>query len=142
MTDTFTLRILATDRPFFEGECLSLVVPTASGQYGILAHHCNYVAAIVPGELDFTAVHDGMSERFRAAVSEGIVKVESNEVIVLVDTAERPEEIDEARARSDADAALEQRRPRAALPPPKPHRVLRRSSTTCKSNEPLKSYPE
>ena len=108
MTDTFTLRILATDRPFFEGECLSLVVPTASGQYGILAHHCNYVVAIVPGELDFTAVRDGMSERFRAAVSEGIVKVESNEVIVLVDTAERPEEIDEARARSDADAALEQ----------------------------------
>ena len=42
-----------------------------------------------------------------AAVSPGMVKVEANEVLVLVDSAERPEEIDEARARREADEARE-----------------------------------
>ena len=42
-----------------------------------------------------------------AAVSPGMVKVENNEVLVLVDSIERPEEIDEARARREADLARE-----------------------------------
>lgn len=103
----FSLHILAADRPFYEGECLSLVVPTLQGQYGILAHHCNYISAVVPGELDFTVEEDGIEKHIRAAVSEGIVKVENNEVLVLVDTAESPDEIDEKRARRAADAAKE-----------------------------------
>ena len=43
----------------------------------------------------------------KAAVSNGLVKVENGEVLVLVDTIERPEEIDANRARRDADAAKE-----------------------------------
>ena len=42
-----------------------------------------------------------------AAVSGGLGKVEDGEVLVLVDSAERPEEIDADRARRDADAAKE-----------------------------------
>lgn len=103
----FSLRILATDKPFFEGECLSLVVPALAGQYGIQAGHCNYVTAIVPGELDLTYEKDGKEVRVRAAVSEGIVKVEQGNVLVLVDTVELPEEIDENRARRAAEAARE-----------------------------------
>lgn len=103
----FFLHILAADKPFYEGECVSLVVPTLQGQYGIMAHHSNYISAVVPGELDFTVEEDGKEKRIRAAVSEGIVKVEKNEVLVLVDTAESPDEIDESRARRAADAAKE-----------------------------------
>lgn len=47
--ETFRLHILAADRPFYDGDCVSLVVPTPSGQYGVLAHHSDYIAAIVPG---------------------------------------------------------------------------------------------
>lgn len=72
----FFLHILAADKPFYEGECVSLVVPTLQGQYGIMAHHSNYISAVVPGELDFTVEEDGKEKRIRAAVSEGIVKVE------------------------------------------------------------------
>ena len=36
-----------------------------------------------------------------------MVKVERNDVLVLVDSAERPEEIDAARARREADQARE-----------------------------------
>ena len=42
-----------------------------------------------------------------AAVSQGLAKVENGGVLILVDTAERPEEIDAKRAKRDADAAKE-----------------------------------
>lgn len=102
--NTFSLLILATDKPFYDGECVSLVIPTVKGQCGIQAHHSNMIAAIVPGMLKFT-LPDG-KETF-AAVSSGIVKVENNHVLLLVDTAERPEEIDENRAKRSAEQAKE-----------------------------------
>lgn len=42
-----------------------------------------------------------------AAVSAGLIKVENNEVLILVDSAERPEDIDVNRARRAADEAKE-----------------------------------
>ena len=45
----FTLSVLAANHPLYVGECCSLVVPIAQGRYGILAHHSNTLAAIVPG---------------------------------------------------------------------------------------------
>ncbi len=47
-----------------------------------------------------------IAEKF-AAVSSGLVKVENNEVLVLVDSAERPEDIDENRAKRAAAEAKE-----------------------------------
>ncbi len=103
---TFNLSILAADCPFYEGPCESLVVPTSSGQYGILAHHSNMISAIIPGILTFRTEKGG--EMQVASVSNGLVKIEDNDVLVLVDTAERPEEIDENRARLAADQAREE----------------------------------
>ena len=100
----FKIHILASDNAFYEGPCESLVVPTIRGQYGILAGHSNLMSAVVPGKLVFR-VPDGEDQV--VAVSAGIVKVEKNEVLVLVDTAERPEEIDENRARRAAEEAKE-----------------------------------
>ena len=93
---TFHLRMLESDRPFFEGECESLSFPGTDGQYGVLAHHRNLIAAIVPGELTFRLAD---STEQSAAVSDGMIKIEDGDVLVLVDSAERPEEIDENRAR-------------------------------------------
>lgn len=101
---TFSLSVIAAERPFFEGECAALVVPTDDGQYGILAKHNNVIAAIVPGVLRFSLPS---GEENVAAVSEGIVKVENNRVLILVDTAEKPDEIDENRARRSAEQAKE-----------------------------------
>ena len=102
--DTFQVHILAADRSFYEGPCESLTVPTSDGELGILARHSSMLAAVVPGKLRFRVPgQDGQL----AAVSAGMVKVEDNEVLVLVDSAERPEEIDEARARREADQARE-----------------------------------
>lgn len=102
--NTFDLKILAAEKPLYEGDCISLVIPTIRGQYGIQAMHYNMTSAIVPGLLKLT-LPDGSD--IIAAVSEGIIKVEDNRVLILVDTAERPEEIDENRAKHAAAAAQE-----------------------------------
>ena len=102
--DTFQVHILAADRTFYEGPCLSLTIPTGDGQRGILAHHSNMIAAVQPGLLRYQPPGEPVQ---LAAVSMGMVKVEHNDVLVLVDAAERPEEIDAARARREADEARE-----------------------------------
>ena len=100
----FQVFILAADNVLYEGPCESLIVPTSQGQYGILANHSNMISAVIPGKLTYR-IPDG-EEQF-AAVSAGLVKVENNEVLVLVDTAERPEDIDVNRAKRAADEAKE-----------------------------------
>ncbi len=100
----FNLKILSADRPFYEGECCLLVVPTEDGEYGILANHHNVLTALVPGNLRFT---DGSGNTQTVVVSHGWTKVEKNNVLVLVETAELPEEIDEKRAKRAAAEAME-----------------------------------
>lgn len=102
--NVFTLVVFAAEKPFYEGKCTSLIIPTIDGQYGIQANHSNMIAAIVPGMLKMT---DSNGKEMLAAVSEGLVKVENNNVLLLVDTAERPEEIDENRAKRSAEQAKE-----------------------------------
>ena len=100
----FSVHILAADNVFYEGPCESLIVPVIDGQYGILADHSNTISAIAPGALTYRI--PGGSDQI-AAVSAGLVKIEDNDVLVLVDTAERPEDIDANRARRAADEAKE-----------------------------------
>ena len=102
--ELFQVHILAADRTFYDGPCISLTVPTSDGELGILAHHSPIIAAVQPGTLRYQAPGGDVQ---LAAVSPGMVKVENNEVLVLVDSAERPEEIDAARAQREADQALE-----------------------------------
>ena len=102
--ESFQVHVLAADRTFYEGPCVSLTIPTSDGEQGILAHHSDMIAAVLPGTLRYQ-VPDGPVQL--AAVSSGMVKIEKNEVLVLVDSVERPEEIDAARARREADEAQE-----------------------------------
>lgn len=102
--NTFTLNVLAAEKSFYQGECVSLVIPTNGGQYGVQAMHSNMIAAIIPGLLKITPPD---RDEIIAAVSGGIIKVENNHVLLLVDTAELPEEIDENRARRARDQAKE-----------------------------------
>ena len=100
----FSLNVLAAERTFYEGDCISLVIPTVDGMYGIQANHFNIIGAIVPGTLKITTPEN---KEIIAAVSEGFVKVEDNSVLILVDTAEYPEEIDANHARHTLEEAKE-----------------------------------
>mgnify|MGYP000217691527 CR=1 FL=1 len=109
---TFRLRILAAERTFYDGPCQSLMVPTIDGLYGLMALHENVVIAIIPGKLILRG-EDGREQV--AAVSEGMLKMENNEALVLVDTIERPEEIDRARAERARERAEERLRQKQSI---------------------------
>ena len=102
--ETFQVHILAADRIFYEGPCVSLTIPTIDGEQGILAHHSDMIAAVKPGMLRYQTPDSPVQ---LAAVSSGMVKIENNDVLVLIDSVERPDEIDAARARREADEARE-----------------------------------
>ena len=98
MAAPFHLDILAASVPFYRGDCVSLVLPTTDGEYGILANHSNAVGAVTAGELRFETAE---GEQRRAAVAPGLFK------------AERPEDIDvnrALRAREEAEEELRQKR--------------------------------
>ena len=100
----FNLHILEADSAFYEGPCVSLVVPMPDGLYGVLANHINMVAAVSIGDLKYTTP-DG-DEHF-VSVSNGMLRIEDNDVLVLVESAEDPDEIDYDRAMLEMQEAEE-----------------------------------
>jgi F-type H+-transporting ATPase subunit epsilon len=94
MAATFNLEIIASDHPFFKGECEMLSFTGIDGEYGILANHEPMVTALNACELRFKV--DG--EWRYAAVSAGFVEIMPKYVVLLADTVERPEDIDLNRA--------------------------------------------
>ena len=43
--EPFQVHILAADKTFYEGPCVSLTIPTSDGEQGIWAHHAAMIAA-------------------------------------------------------------------------------------------------
>ena len=109
----FWLKVIASDHVFYNGNCESLVVPAHDGEVGILPHREAMILAIQEGELRFRV--PGENQYREAVVGIGIVQVANNRVTVVVDTAERPEDIDEVRARQALERAQEQLRQKKSI---------------------------
>lgn len=109
---SFGLRVLASDKVFFEGRVQMLVLPAMDGEAGILAHHADMVIAVKEGELRFQT-EDG--QWHYAVVGTGLAEIINNRALVLVDTAERPEEIDEKRAQEALERAQEELRQKQSI---------------------------
>ncbi|MCR5203348.1 MAG: ATP synthase F1 subunit epsilon [Lachnospiraceae bacterium] len=103
--NTFYLKILACDRVFYEGEATILVFPVEDGEMAIMAHHEQLMSAVEIGTLRFKTP-DG--EEHIAIVSDGMITVKKNRAVVLVYSAEKPEEIDAFRAEAALERAREQ----------------------------------
>ena len=110
--DTFTLKVVATNRVFYDGPCQMLVIPAIDGEKGIMAHNEDMVIAVEIGELRLQKP-DG--EWLHAVVSRGFAQVSHNRVTMLVLSAERPEEIDVRRAEEARERAQEQLRQKQSL---------------------------
>ena len=110
--ETFSLKIISSDKIFYEGPCQYLTVPAPDGQKGVLPHHENMVIAVDPGELHFKTP-DG--EWVTAAGSMGFAEIMNNRVSVLVNTAERPEDIDVKRAEEAKERAEERLRQKQSI---------------------------
>ena len=110
---TFWLKVIASDHVFYNGNCEALVVPAHDGEVGILPHREAMILAIQEGELKFRI--PGEQEYHHAVVGLGIVQVANNRVTVVVDTADRPGDIDEVRAKQALERAKEQLRQKQSI---------------------------
>ncbi|HRY63211.1 MAG TPA: F0F1 ATP synthase subunit epsilon [Patescibacteria group bacterium] len=101
--------ITTPEKNVYRDEVESVSLPTTMGQITVLANHIPLVASIEPGELIIRK--DG--KEVLMAISGGMLEVkDNNHIIVLADTAEHAEEIDEARAeeaRKKAEGILKEK---------------------------------
>ena len=106
--NTFFLKIISSDKVFYEGRCRKLIIPAPDGEKGILPNHENMVIAIAVGTAKVQLA--GEDEWKDLAVGTGFAEIVNNRVTLLVDTAERPEDIDVRRAQEQQERAEEQMR--------------------------------
>ena len=92
--NSFILNITASSGEFYQGSCESMVLLVKDGVYGVQAGHSPVLVAIHMGMLKFTV--DG--ETREILVGDGIAEVTPTFVLLLVDSDERPEDIDKNRA--------------------------------------------
>ena len=111
MDKTFYLEIITPEKQFYVGPASSLVMPALDGEYGVQPGHEPIVTAIEPGLVRFQA--DGAWTE--VVVSDGFAEVMPDYVILLVSSAERPEEIDRARAERAKERAEERLRQKQSV---------------------------
>lgn len=109
---TFSLKIIASDKVFYNGRAEMVTVPALDGEKCLLAHHENIVIATDVGALRFRTEDGTVCE---AIVGKGFAEAMNNRVTVLVDTAERPEDIDAKRAEEALERAKEQLRQKQSI---------------------------
>ena len=105
--NTFSMNVVASDKTFYQGKGVSITLPAKDGGITILAHHADMMVAIVPGEI---RIETPEGEKMVAVCGGGFAQVINNRVTVLVDTLERPEDIDVKRAQEAMERAQEQLR--------------------------------
>jgi F-type H+-transporting ATPase subunit epsilon len=95
MADRLKLDLATPTRLVVSQAVDEVVIPGVDGYFGVLPGHAPLLARLGAGEVMY---RDGRAERY-LAVSGGFAEVGPDRVTVLAETAERPEEIDPARAR-------------------------------------------
>ena len=100
----FTLRIITPDRVFYEGEVSMVEFNTTEGEIGVYKKHVPTTVIVSPGILTIT--EDGGTKE--AALHAGFAEILQDEVVILAEIIEWPDEIDKARAES-AKARAEER---------------------------------
>jgi F-type H+-transporting ATPase subunit epsilon len=102
--------VVTAERIVFHDDVDMVVAPGIEGQLGILPHHAPLMTALNYGEL---ILYRAGEEDEYLAIGGGFMEVGPDHVTILADSAERAEEIDEARAeaaRRRAEETMAQRR--------------------------------
>ena len=95
MARTFRLDILTPEHEFFDEQVTMLTVTAADGQLCILPGHSPLMAAVREGELSLRLPS---GEEKWAAASDGFITITQDEVVLMLESAEWPEDIDRVRA--------------------------------------------
>jgi F-type H+-transporting ATPase subunit epsilon len=104
--ESLSCRVVTPEREVFQGTVESVSLPGAEGNFGVMRDHTPYMADLDIGEIKIVTA-DGT--RY-IACSGGFARVSENEVTVLAETAESPEDIDVERAKSAYRRARERLR--------------------------------
>jgi F-type H+-transporting ATPase subunit epsilon len=106
--DTFTAEVLTPEGEVFKGEVEMVSTRTTVGSIGILAHHQPLLGMLDPTEL---RLYRSEGDIVRYAQGEGYLQVSPEGVLILVEDAIEPGDLDTARLReqlAQAQADLEQ----------------------------------
>jgi F-type H+-transporting ATPase subunit epsilon len=98
---SLTLRVLAPDKNVFDGSADEVILPSTTGQLGVLPGHISLLTAIDVGVLRVRA--DGGWNSI--ALMGGFAEVDSDEVTVLVNNAELGTAIDRGSAETEFQQA-------------------------------------
>jgi F-type H+-transporting ATPase subunit epsilon len=99
---TIKFEIVTPDKAVLEREILQVSIPTTSGEITVLPGHIPLVSVISSGVIE-VRLSDNSLEIF--AISGGFLEVSQGKVIILADTAERAEELDEERIKAAQERA-------------------------------------
>ena len=102
----YRLRIVTPERVFYEGDVEMVEFNTSEGQIGVLPGHIPLTVIVKPGILLITE-KDGTKE---AALHAGFAEILPDQLTILAEIIEWPDEIDEGRA----EAALQRAQERLA----------------------------
>lgn len=105
-----TLEIVTPDRAVVTERVDEVEIPGAEGYFGVLPGHTPLLAMLKVGELWYRKG----SEKFYLSIAFGFAEILPDRVTILAQLAERPEEIDVARA----EAARRRAEERLAKPAP------------------------
>lgn len=106
---SLAFKIVTPERVVFEDTVDAIILPTAEGEITVLQHHIPLVSLLRAGVL---RIKKG-SEETPLAVSSGVIEVDGQQVIVLADTAERADELEEEKiekARQEAEKLMHEKR--------------------------------
>jgi F-type H+-transporting ATPase subunit epsilon len=104
---TLTVRVVAPDKTVWNSEADEVILPSTTGQLGILSGHAPLLSAL---DIGVMRVRPG-KEWVAIALMGGFAEVENNEVTILVNGAERGDKIDKEAARTaftEAEARFNQ----------------------------------
>lgn len=110
--NAFSLKIIASDKLFFDGPCNMLVVPAKDGEMAVMANHERMVVALNTGEIRFQIEDESW---IHAVIGIGFAEIGDNKTTIIVDTVEYPEEIDVKRAEEAKERAEEQLRQKLSI---------------------------
>lgn len=102
----FRLQIISPRKVLFDGNCTMIEYNTTEGYVGVLPGHVAMTQIIAPGVL--TIYEEGVEKPTYIAAMSGISKILPDTIMILIDIAEKKEEIDVERAKA-AKARAEKR---------------------------------
>ena len=100
------LQVISPEKVVFDGECTMIEYNTTEGFVGVLPGHVAMTQIIAPGKL--TIYEEGKEKPIYAAVMSGIATIMPDNITLLTEIIELPNEINVERAK-ESKARAEQR---------------------------------